>query len=98
MAKIKLSDLPFLDDLFEMTGGYVLNFTDRTFAYFFATELSIDITDQKYDRNGTSKANRLRTFLQAEPAPIVAKTFRLLWEHRDTIRGPFDEQDETVQR
>ncbi len=53
----------FLDDVFEMGGGYVLNFSDRTFAQFFAEEINIDIDDRRYAQQGTSKAKRLRFFL-----------------------------------
>jgi hypothetical protein len=88
----------FLDELFEMTGGYVLDFTDRTFAEFFHDDLSIDIEDQKYHRNGSSKGKRLRTFLQTENEPTVAKILRALWEYRDAIRGPLNEQDAEVRR
>jgi hypothetical protein len=80
-----------------MTGGYVLDFSDRTFAEFFQDELSIDIDDQKYHRNGSSKGKRLRTFLQTENEPAVAKTLRALWKYRDAIRGPFNEQNQQVQ-
>ena len=36
MTNIRAVDMLFLDDLFEMGGGYVLNFSDRTFAQFFS--------------------------------------------------------------
>ena len=48
--------MPLLDDLFEMGGGNVLNFSNRTFAQFFAEELNVDIDDLVYAQNGTSKA------------------------------------------
>jgi hypothetical protein len=44
--------------------GYVLNFSDRTFVQNFAEELNIDIDNLIYARNGSSKAKRLRCFLQ----------------------------------
>ena len=56
MTNIRSIDMLLLDDVFEMGGGYVLNFSDRTFAQFFAEELNIDIDDPQYARNGTSKA------------------------------------------
>lgn len=31
MSNIRSIDMMFLDDAFEMGGGYVLNFSDRTF-------------------------------------------------------------------
>jgi hypothetical protein len=86
----------FLDEVFEMQGGYVLDFSDRTFAEFFDSELSININDQTYFQGGSSKAKRLRTFLQIQKEPVVARALRTLWEYRDAIRGPFNEQDERV--
>jgi hypothetical protein len=52
-----------IEDLFDMGGGYVLDFCNRTFAEFFAIELGVDIDDPKYSVEGSSKAKRLRYFL-----------------------------------
>lgn len=81
-----------------MGGGYVLNFSDRTFAEFFEDELSVNIDDPKYQRNGTSKAKRLRAYLEIESEAVVAKTLRALWVHRESVRGPFDGKDEALRR
>ena len=70
------------DKVFEMQGGYVLDFSDRTFAEFFDSELSININTQKYFQGGSSKAKRLRTFLQIEKDSIVAQALCALWEYR----------------
>ena len=43
MNKLKLSDRRFLEQIFDMGSGYVLNFSDRTFAEFFENELSINL-------------------------------------------------------
>lgn len=43
MPNIRAIDMMFLDDLFEMGGGYVLNFSNSTFSRFFADELNVDI-------------------------------------------------------
>ena len=45
MPNIRSIDMLFLDELFEMGGGYVLNFSDRTMSRFFAEELNVDIDD-----------------------------------------------------
>ena len=75
-----------IDDLFEMGSGYVLNFSDRTFAQFVAEELNIDIDDPVYATNGTSKAKRLRCFLQTVDKPTAARTLTALWEYREALR------------
>jgi hypothetical protein len=38
--KMRRSDMRVIDDAFDMHGGYVMNFTDSTFAEFFEDELS----------------------------------------------------------
>ena len=86
MANIRSLDMQFLDDLFEMHGGYVLKFSDRTFALFFEEELGINIDDPKYATNGTSKGKRLRYFLQTSEIPLVVRTLTALWEYREALR------------
>ena len=86
MSNIRTIDMMFIDDLFEMGGGYVLNFSDRTFAEFFAEELNIDIDNPIYARNGTSKAKRLRCFLQTVDKPTVVRTLNALWDYREALR------------
>jgi hypothetical protein len=34
--RIRSTDMLFLDDVFDMGSGYVLNFSDKTFSSFFA--------------------------------------------------------------
>jgi Restriction endonuclease len=86
-------DMLLLDEVLEMGGGYVLNFTDRTMSQFFATELNIDIDEPKYSQNGSSKAKRLRSFLTMVDAATAARTLRGLWEYRQALfaRGGSDE-------
>ncbi len=78
--------MPLLDDLFEMRSGWVLNFSDRTFAQFFAEELNVDINDLTYSKNGTSKGKRLKCFLQTVDKNSVVKTLHALWEYREVLR------------
>jgi hypothetical protein len=82
MINIRPIDMTVLDDLFDMNDGYVLNFSDRTFTRFFADELNIDIDDSAYAQNGSSKAKRLRCFLQMVDQPTIVRTLNALWESR----------------
>jgi hypothetical protein len=86
MATIRSIDMLLIDDAFEMGSGYVLNFSDRTFAEFFATELKRNINDPTYARNGTSKAKRLRCFLLTVDNPTAVETLQALWEYREALR------------
>ena len=60
MPKIRSIDILFLDEFFEMGGGYVLNFSDRTMSQFFAEELNVDIDDPMYAVYGGSKGTLSR--------------------------------------
>lgn len=61
-----------LERLLNMGSGFVLNFSDRTFAEFF-DDYRIAIDDPKYKSGGSSKANRLRTFWTLEPNHLVCR-------------------------
>ena len=86
MPNIRSIDMMFLDDLFEMNGGYVLNFSDRTYSIFFIEELQVDIDAEVYKQYGTSKAKRLRCFLQTVDKATAAKTLRALWDYREVMQ------------
>lgn len=54
------------EKLFDMSSGYVLNFTDSGFLEFVSTSVKEDIHDLKYTQKGTSKAKKLREFIKIE--------------------------------
>jgi hypothetical protein len=93
MQNIRSIDMLFLDELFKMSDGYVLNFSDRTMAVFFAEKLNIDIDDSTYSRNGSSKAKRLRCFLQTVDKPTAIRTLNALWEYRRTLQEQFQQPE-----
>lgn len=95
VSKIKSIDMLFLDKVLEMESGYVLNFSDRTFARFFAEELNIDIDDPIYAQDGGSKGKRLRRFLQISDPGLSARALRKLWEYREAVRAR-SEREETL--
>ncbi|WP_246702993.1 restriction endonuclease [Rhizobium sp. SG741] len=75
--------MKLLDDLFGMSGGWVLDFSNRTFDEFFRHELGIDIYDDAYGVNGTSKGKHLRAFLEIGQQEAVIKALTALWEYRE---------------
>lgn len=89
MAKLKHSERRLLESALRMGSGYVLNFSDRTYAEFFEDEFGIDIDHEKYRINGDSKAKRLRTFWEVEDETTVARVLRRLWDFRGDTR-PLD--------
>lgn len=85
-----------IEKIFEMDGGYVLDFSNRTFQEFMLENMKIDIYDQKYSYHSGSKANRLRAVWVKEPNPIVGdlidklleywKEKRLIENHLNTLQ------------
>lgn len=79
-----MSDLTFiertkLERLFAMSSGYVLDFSNRTFAEFVIDSTGCDIYSDKYNYDSGSKANRLWAFWAEEPNQLAGKlTSRLL--------------------
>lgn len=74
-----------LDTAFGMTGGYVLDFTDRTMGEWFEEGFGIDIASGAYDAAGTSKAKRLRAFIEAEDGHTVGTVLRALWAYAEGL-------------
>lgn len=90
---IRPIDMRFLDELFEMQSGYVLDFSNNTFSEFFQHELGLNIYDDAYAFNGTSKAKRLRAFLQVGQRVAVTKALHAFWEYRDSLKRRSDLED-----
>jgi len=61
MANLTTIEKQILEKLFQMNGGYVLNFSDRTMGEFFRDDVGIDIYSQKY--NYASGSNLLNITL-----------------------------------
>lgn len=81
MAELTTNDKQILEKVFQMGGGYVLNFTDRTFGEFFRDDIKIDIYAPRYNYASGSKANRLRCFWQKATNKQVADSIIFLIEY-----------------
>src|SRR5262249_31465119 len=64
--------------------------SNRTFAEFFEDEFRINIYQDKYKTRGSSKANHLRAFIEAEDGFLVGKVLRRLWQVREDTYAPAD--------
>jgi hypothetical protein len=108
MSNIRATELRLIEDIFETKSGYVLDFSNLTFAEFFANEVGVDIYGLVYADAGNSKGKRLRTFLQKGQDKAVAKALNGLWEYRqdqmrrsgaaETIRGAREELSRIIER
>ena len=76
-----------------MSGGYVLNFSNRTFKEFIADSTGREIYDQKY--GGGSKASLLRAFWNLESNHLAGRLLGDLLSYMDELKieaeaGPLD--------
>lgn len=81
------TDLRIVEQVLDMDSGYVLDFSNRTFAEFFA-DLDVEIEPEE---TGLSKAKRLRAFLRSASTAECARVLHALLEYRG-------EQDRDDQR
>ena len=76
--------MPILDQAFVMWGGFVLNFSNRTFAELFREELQVNIDDPRWEVQGEKKATRLQNYLRQADRRTALDTLNALWEYRET--------------
>ncbi|QJR15376.1 hypothetical protein DSM104440_02195 [Usitatibacter palustris] len=82
-----------------MGSGYVMDFSNRTFSEFFRESARVDIYDDKYSKNGDSKARRLRAFIEMESDAVVGKSIADLLEYwRYKAQQPSAKEQALAQR
>lgn len=81
MANLTTNEKQLLEKLFQMNGGYVLNFSDRTMGEFFRDDVGIDIYSKKYNYASGSKANRIRSLWLSGDEKIIGKSILKLVEY-----------------
>ena len=82
--QISPTDMQVVERVLNMKGGYVLDFSDRTFDEFIAHEVGIDATAPRFSEDGGSKARRLRRILPSLAAGQQGKLLRAFLEYRDS--------------
>ena len=87
---IRSRDMPIIDKVFAMESGWVLNFSNQTFAKFFQEELGVDIDDSRWAAQGGSKAKRLRYYLRQADRQKALDTLNALWEYREATSVTVD--------
>lgn len=78
MSNLTSLEKKIFADLFGMSSGYVLDYTNATFAELFRKSIKVDIYDSEYAFNGDSKAKRLRAFWELQPDVLVGKVLKEL--------------------
>jgi hypothetical protein len=82
-SKIKQFDFKLLDSIFEMEGGYVLDFSNATFQQFVFEEVQLDIYSERFSKFGNSKGKRLKALLQNSSNDVVVKLLLALWSYQE---------------
>jgi len=93
MSSLSAIEKQKLERLFQMSSGYVLNFSNRSFRDFFIDEANIDINSEKYVANGGSKANKLRAFWKLESDNLVGKMIISLIDYWVNINPSPNQKD-----
>jgi len=95
MTDIKKSEIRAIEQAmsFPKGFGYVLDFSDRTMSEFFEEEFGIEIYDEQYLANGSSKRNCLTTFLTLSDTYLTLKVLRALWERREGLLARFADSE-----
>jgi hypothetical protein len=74
-------ELRVIEDVLGMESGYVLDFSDRSFASFF-DDFGVDINDDRFCADGFSKAKRLRRFLRGGAPGVGGRVLQSLLDYR----------------
>lgn len=87
MRKFSSVEIGVFEKLFHMSGGYVLDFSNKTFDQFIFESVDINVRDEQYIKKveekmySSSKANILRYFWNNEPKSVVVKLLKDLVEY-----------------
>ncbi|MEG3614659.1 TIGR02391 family protein [Isoptericola haloaureus] len=82
MSSLSVAQKTYLEAILDMSGGYVLDFSDASFAEHLASA-GIDINAARYTAEGPSKARRLRALWQVGSDTEVSATLRVLAEYME---------------
>ena len=80
MSSLKPLEKKYIEDLLDVPSGYVLDYSNATFAELFRQTVGIEIYDEKYATNGGSKGKRLRAFWEIESDTFVGLVLNELLE------------------
>jgi hypothetical protein len=100
MANIRHTEELLLEKIFEMGGGFVLDFSNTSFQQFIFRVCNLDIYDSKYAVYGGSKAKRLRCFWQLESDQTVGRLINEMLAHLKTSKrlsdSEFDKNEKII--
>lgn len=92
MARLKHYQWEQVRQWFCPSPGYVLDFSNKTFAEFFSDHFNVNIYADAFSHHGTSKFNRLRAFIELSPPHVVIELLNLLWQRLNEERDSHIEE------
>jgi len=98
MSNLTFIEKKKLEKLLGMSSGYVLDFSNRSFAEFVFESTGLDIFDARYEYASGSKANRLRTFWSKEENAVVGKLIKAMLDYSEASGGTVFEGRLIVER
>jgi hypothetical protein len=93
MSSLTMRDKRVLEDVLGMGSGYVLNFSDQTFADFVHEAVDVEIRGDEYTINGSSKAKKLRAFWDIESDYLVGRLLNALIDYAEETAHETTEED-----
>ena len=97
MANLTFREKAKLEDMFGMSSGYVLDFSNSSFARFIGDVINIDIYNDIGYQEYTSKANKLRQIWSNEPDNVVATLIEELLSYYRDINSTRGELTDSVE-
>ena len=85
MALLTAIEVKIIQNAFGTLSGYVLDFDNQSFARFFHNTIGININDDVYCNNGSSKGRRFHSFLDLASDDDVRKILDELWKYRNKM-------------
>jgi hypothetical protein len=90
-----MSDLTFLgkrkfEQFLGMASGWVLDFSNRTFADFVLDSTGLNIYGERYNFGSGSKANRLRAFRQKPNNAVVGKLMKDMLDYTEASGAVYE--------
>lgn len=85
--RLPSSQRKVFDQIFHSGGGYVLDFSNSTMFDWFEENFDINIFQERFQSEGTSKGKTLRGFVEAAEPRLVARVLLSLWQYRCQLDG-----------
>lgn len=86
MAKLTYQEKSVLEELFVMSSGYVMDFSNSTFERFIGDIINIDIYNDPGYEVYSSKANKLRQIWNEEPDNVVGTLIEALLSYFEDMK------------